>query len=1058
MSKTAADSQVPSWPEIVERENEILALWEETRAFQQLREKNSGGPAWSFFDGPITANNPMGVHHAWGRTIKDVVQRYRSMLGCELRYQNGFDCQGLWVEVEVERALGFTRKPDIEAYGIARFVGQCKERVYRFGDEITRQSRRLGYWMDWENSYWTLSDENNYAIWNFLKRCHERGLIYQGNDVMPWCPRCGTGISQHETHEGYKETTHTALVVKFPLRERPGALLVWTTTPWTLTSNVAAAVHPELTYVRVHQGGDVYYLAEATLSQTLNDGYEIEARFPGEQLVGLTYDGPFDDIAAQAEARQAHQVIPWKEVSESEGTGIVHIAPGCGREDFELGKEYDLPIIAPINEEGCFLPDIEPYVGQSAAEVADDVVDYCATRGRLYRADPYTHSYPHCWRCGTQLLFRAVDEWFIAMDPWREEIMESARMVRWLPDFGLDLELDWLRNMGDWMISKKRYWGLALPIWKCRECGSFDVIGGRDELRERARAGWETFDGQSPHRPWIDAVTIRCKDCHGTAQRVADVGNPWLDAGIIPFSTTGYTTDHDYWRKWYPADFVTECFPGQFRNWFYALLAMSTMLEKRAPFTTLLGHALVRDEHGEEMHKSSGNAISFDEAVERVGADPMRWLYCRQNPTQNLNFGYPAITLIRNKFFDTLENVVKFYLTYAEIDQFNPARAASAARGGQSEIDRWILSRLERLVTTCRASFEDYDFRKVVLAVEEFVDDLSNWYVRQNRRRFWKSEDSTDKQAAFFTLYECLEKLTRLIAPIVPFTAESIYQRVVRPHATAAPVSVHLLPYPTNRTDLVDTELEIAMTAVRKITSLGLAARMVAKVRVRQPLPEMLVLTADDKTAAATQQFQQLLEETLNVKHISVHADESALPQHVTVKPNFRLLGPRLGKLLPEVGKVLEAADHDAIVAAVTAGQAVVLDLPNEQVELSADDLLIETTTPQDLAVQSEPGITVALHTALPPELRLEGMARDVARLLQKARKDMGLEVENRIRVTWQATDAELGVAIQTHQDYIATEILATSLTQGTPSSGAVEYALGSARLFASIEKAELLE
>ena len=709
-------------------EREVLAWWEEQRILQQYLRRNETSPrSWSFLDGPITANNPMGVHHAWGRTYKDLFQRYKTMRGFRQRYQNGFDCQGLWVEVEVEKDLGFTSKRDIETYGIEPFVNLCKHRVLTYAAVQTQQSMRLAMWMDWNapddlkrlaeaikadpsraidypargggkvrqtaeqvvgrlgdpeigGSYFTLADENNYQIWGFLRRCHERGLIYKGHDVMPWCPRCATGLSEHEiATEGYKELTHRGVFVRFPLADRPGqSLLVWTTTPWTLTSNVAAAVHPGLTYVRVRQGSEELYLEEGALGALKGD-YEIVERLLGERLVGLRYHAPLDDIPPQKGVE--HRVIPWSDVTSAEGTGVVHIAPGCGAEDFALSKEHGLPVIAPIDENGIFLPGFEWLTGLRTDEAAQPIIDHLKKTGRLYKVEPYTHRYPVCWRCASELVFRLVDEWFIRMDPLRTELMDVTKRIRWIPEFGLDRELDWLRNMHDWMISKKRYWGLALPIYECASCGAFDVIGSREELRERAVEGWDTFDGHSPHRPWVDAVKVRCAQCGGTSARIPDVGNPWLDAGIVSMSTLHYRTDPGYWRRWFPADFITESFPGQYRNWFYSLLVMATVLARQEPFRTCLGYASARDEHGREMHKSAGNAIEFNEAADSGGVDVMRWLYCMQNPAANLNFGYGTLDEVRRRFVIPLWNVHAFFVTYANLEGFDIGGLLPAAPG-----------------------------------------------------------------------------------------------------------------------------------------------------------------------------------------------------------------------------------------------------------------------------------------------------------------------------------------------------------------------------------------
>ena len=532
-------------------ERDLLAWWEQTGMMEKYLDRNRDSDRrWSFIDGPITANNPMGVHHAWGRAYKDLFQRYKTMQGFKQRYQNGFDGQGLWVEVEVEKEMGFNSKQDIEAYGIDRFVEACKARVRHFADVITEQSIRLAYWMRWDNSYHTMSDENNYTIWRFLKTCRERGWLYEGTDVMPWCPRCATGLSEHEiVTEGYKEVVHPGVFVRFPLEDADGeSLLVWTTTPWTLTSNVAAAVHPEMAYVKARQGDDTLYLAKAR-AEVMGGDYEVLEETTGEKLVGRRYRGPFDELSPQQGVE--HRVIPWKEVSEGEGTGIVHIAPGAGKEDFALGKEFGLAVIAPLDEFGNYLQGFGSLTGRNVSEVNQDIFADLREKGLLFKVEDYPHRYPVCWRCNTELVFRLVDEWFISMDELRHLIADITRKIRWIPSFGLERELDWLRNMDDWMISKKRYWGLALPIYKCG-CGHFEVIGSETELKERAVEGWSGFEGHSPHRPWIDGVKIRCPQCNETVSRIRDVGNPWLDAGIVPYSTIGYRHDRKQWEEWFP--------------------------------------------------------------------------------------------------------------------------------------------------------------------------------------------------------------------------------------------------------------------------------------------------------------------------------------------------------------------------------------------------------------------------------------------------------------------------------------------------------------------------
>jgi len=1017
-------------------EREILAWWREQGIVARyLRRNEAAAERFSFLDGPITANNPMGIHHAWGRTYKDLVQRYKTMRGYRQRYQNGFDGQGLWVEVEVEKELGFKSKRDIETYGVARFVELCKARVMRFADIITQQSQRLGYWMDWDRSYHTLADENNYTIWHFLKRCWERGMIYKGHDVMPWCPRCSTGISEHEiVTEGYREITHPGLVVRLPLLDEPGrALLVWTTTPWTLTSNVAAAVHPALAYARVRQGDEEFYLAEGALG-VLRGPYRVLETLPGAALVGRRYRGPFDDLPAQQGV--GHRVIPWDEVSAAEGTGIVHIAPGCGAEDFDLGRTHGLPVLAPLDEFGVFLAGYGWLEGRMVYEVAGPIEEDLRRRGLLYRADPYTHRYPVCWRCGSELIFRLVDEWFIAMDPVREAMMAVTRQIRWIPSFGLERELDWLRNMHDWMISKKRYYGLALPIYECAACGTFEVIGSKDELRARAVEGWERFEGHSPHRPWIDAVTIRCRACGAVVPRIADVGNPWLDAGIVPFSTlldpaTGrvsYLEDRRYWREWFPAHFITEAFPGQYRNWFYALLVMSTVLEDRPPFEVCLGHAMVRDEQGREMHKSWGNAIEFEEAAERIGADVVRWLYATQNPALNVNFGYGPADDVRRRFVLLWWNVYAFFVTYASLEALDFTRLVAEAPPLRL-LDRWILSRACGLVATMRDRLDDYDIAGAARPAEAFVDELSTWYVRRSRRRFWKSGDDADKRAAYYTLYHVLRTLATALAPFVPFLAEAIYQNLVRPVEPDAPQSVHLCAYPEPDAARRDPELEARMDAVRALVALGRAARSAARVRVRQPLPAVLVVTADRRLCAEPE-LVDLLADELNVKTVRF-ADELGEVVTYEIKPRFDRLGPKYGARVQAVAAAIRQLPPRRAVEAAAAGTPLTVQVGGEALALEPDDVEVRLRTAPGYAAESGGGHVVVLETTIDETLRREGQARELVHHIQQLRKDRGLEVSDRIALHL-AGDAGLEALLDAHRDYILAETLAVRVALGT--------------------------
>jgi len=1085
--------------DFVAQEYQVLRFWEETDAFDRLVALRKNGPRWSFIDGPITANNPMGVHHGWGRTYKDLYHRYKAMRGYRMRYQNGFDCQGLWVEVEVEKEQGFRSKRDIEAYGIDRFVRKCKERVLRYAAIQTEQSIRLGYWMDWNDpdalrdlaarlardpeevitvegaegpvtdtvegivarlglpelgkSYFTFSTENNIMIWTFLKRCWEHGWLYKGRDVMPWCPRCATGISQHEiVTEGYRELTHPGVTLRFPLRGRPGeSLLVWTTTPWTLTSNVAAAVGPELTYVKVRQGDDIFYLSKGALS-ILEGKYETLEEIEGVELDGWTYDGPFDELPAQQQAGspEAHRVILWGEVSDVEGTGIVHIAPGCGAEDFVLSQDYGLPAIAPLDEEGRFLEGFGSFTGTHVSESAERVFEALREKGVLYKVEDYTHRYPVCWRCGTDLVFRLVDEWFISMDELRYHMMEVTKQIRWIPAFGLERELDWLRNMHDWMISKKRYWGLALPIWECQACDHYEVIGDDEELRAKAVAGWEEFEGHTPHRPWVDAVRLACPKCGGEMRRVPEVGNPWLDAGIVSFSTLRYRTDRDYWRMWYPADWISESFPGQFRNWFYSLLAMATVLENSPPFLSCFGYATLLAEDGREMHKSWGNAIEFNEAADRMGVDVMRWLYCRQKPENNLLFGYGRADEVRRQFLIPLWNVYSFFVTYANIDNWRPG--GSMRREATGLLDRWIIARLNEVIAQVTGRLDDYDAYGATLAVEPFLDDLTNWYVRRSRRRFWKSEQDADKSAAYATLYHILTTLCRLLAPFVPFVTEVMYQNLVRSVDPQAPESVHHADWPLADEAAIDHGVLEHMALARQIVTLGHSARASRNIKVRQPLASALIHL--EPAAELDDEALALVQDELNVKRLEfVGAIEELLIHRIL--PNNKVLGPRFGRKFPAVRAALAELDVAAARQRLEANLPLRLQVDGEEVELTHEDVLVQTTPREGLAVASDRGVTVAVDTALTPELTAEGLARDVVRRVQNLRKEAGFNLDDRIVTTYEA-DAELAAAVEAWHEFIAAETLSVKLVAGEPREGATvgEDRVGGHKLRLGVQRA----
>jgi isoleucyl-tRNA synthetase len=1007
---TGVFTPLPRVPDHPELERELLERWETEHTFERLQEQNRGGERFSFIDGPITANNPMGVHHAWGRTLKDVFQRYKALRGFEQRYQNGFDCQGLWVEVEVEKSLGLNSKRDIEEYGLAEFAFRCRERVAEYAEVMTNQDRRLGRWMDWDNDYYTFSDTNIEYIWRFLKAVYERGWLYRGHRSTQWCPRCGTSLSQHEQagEENYKELDHPSLYVRLPLKDRDGeALVIWTTTPWTLPANVAAAVKPDAEY-GLRNGGWTLAVTDAE--------YDHLAR--GEELIGLEYQGPFDDLPAQEGI--THRVIPWDEVSLTEGTGIVHIAPGAGTEDFELSRVHDLPVVAPIDESGRMVSGFGALEGLSTDEVEDVVIEDLRERDLLVEAGRITHRYPICWRCKTPLVFRVVDDWFISADEIRQPLLDANATVEWTPSFYSKRMDDWLRNMGDWNISRKRYFGLPLPFYPCA-CGHLTVIGSRAELESRALRG---LDGlRELHRPWIDDVVISCGSCGEELTRVPEVGDAWLDAGIVPLSTLGWdneqgfipggyatgaaeglTTadlpDHAYWERWFPADWISES-REQIRLWFYSMSFMSVTLIGRSPYRRVLAYERVRDEWGREMHKSTGNAIEASEAIERMGADVMRWMYSEQVPSQNLNFGYGPAHEIKRRLL-TLWNSASFLVTYANIEGWRPEW--DKAPDAEQPLDRWLVARTNRLLADIEDAYERYWTPDVTRAFEAFVDELSNWYIRRSRRRFW----SSDKEA-LETLWWALVQAVRAISPVMPFLADHLWRNLVGEAAEGAPDSVFLAGWP--EAGEIDEQLLTEVADVRRVVELGHQARGDAGIKLRQPLRRVYVRGAD----GATGHVREIGEE-LNVKEVLF--DEGPVVRS-QLKPNLPLLGPRLGARLREVKAALDAGDYD--------------ELPGGGVrvageELGPDDVLRgEASAGDGFALAQDGELSVAIDVAVDDELLREGRARELIHQLNAKRRDMGLELTDRIVVTLGPDEADL----LEYEDWIKEETLAVEVRVG---------------------------
>lgn len=837
-------------------EEEILKFWKEKKIFEKLREKNYGKNKWSFIDGPITANNPMGVHHAWGRTYKDLYHRFKAMQGHEIRYQNGFDCQGLWVEREEEKDLGLKNKEDIEKFGIKNFVESCKKRVEKFSKIQAQQSIRLGYWMDWENSYYTNSDTNNLHNWFLLKEYHKKGMIFKGKDAVPWCWRCGTASSKHDiATEGYKEVSHTAVYLQFPLKEKPDEyFIIWTTTPWTIPVNVAIAVNKDVDYVLVENDGMKYWLAEKRLDE-LEGEYKILEKKKGRELEGIKYVMPYANLEKQKNS--PHAVISWELASEEDGTGIVHIAPGCGAEDFQLGNEKNLPAISPLDDSGVYKQGFEQFSMKKYSDVNKEVLEDLEQRRFVYKTSEIKHRYPHCWRCSNELVFRLVDEWYIkCTEDFRKKLKKENEKIMWYPEYGKLRQAAWFDNMGDWMISQKRYYGQPLPIWEC-ECGHFEVIGSLDELEEKSVEEDKNKVKKiiSIHRPYVDDIKISCPKCSKKIKRIPDLGMAWLDAGIVGFSTIGpYLENKEYWKKWYPADLISENMPGQYRGWFNAMFWAGVALSGKAPFKSLFGYETLKDEKGQEMHKSKGNAIWFDEAVEKMGADPMRLLYCLQDPAQELRFGFKTIK----------EPQANLNILY------NLSKLIKLGEKTKEETieDRWIVSKYNTLVKDVTNELEQLHPHKAIREIQNFwLNTLSRNYIQFVRERINSEDDSVKR-----TFHKIYVGILKLASPFIPFITEKIWQEL-RNGGFVKEESVHLTDWPKENKKLIYKKLEKNFETSLKLIEKGLSERDKEKIGLRWPLARAEI-SAEKETIKNLLACEGIIKTQLNVKELNYKEKE----------------------------------------------------------------------------------------------------------------------------------------------------------------------------------------
>jgi len=981
-------------PDFIKMEEDILALWNEHNFFEKLRNRNKDNKRFRFLDGPITANNPMGIHHAWGRSIKDIFLRYKGMHGYSSHYRNGFDAQGLWVEVEVEKELGFKDKKDIESYGMDNFTRKCVERVKHYSDVITKQSKRLGQWMDWDNSYFTHTDENICAIWHFLKICHQNGWISKSHRPMPWCPRCGTSLSEHEMSGSYKEIVHTAVFTIAKMKNASFNMLVWTTTPWTLSANVALAVNPQLDYALVNcKGFDKPLVMAKNAIKHIDGEKQVLQLIKGEELIGLEYETFFPWFTAQQEV--THKVIPWEDVGADEGSGIVHIAPGCGAEDYDLGKIFLLQEICPIDEAGTFKEGYDFLTGKTASKAAGIVFEKLHEQNKLFKIHEYTHSYPVCWRCKTEVLYRLVREWYIKTDEVKPRLIEAANTVQWEPPFIGMRMLDWLNNMGDWNISRKRFYGLPLPFYPCESCGYLTVIGSKYELEKLG--GPAAIKLPELHRPWIDEVTISCPKCDATVSRIPEVGDVWLDAGIAPFSTLGYFTDRSNWEQNYPSEWVIEM-QEQVRLWFYSQLFMSVTITGKAPYERVQTNNWVLAEDGSKFSKT-GFMIRFDEVAGIMGADAARYLFAGASMVNDVRFGFTLGEEARRKLLG-FWNIYSFFMTYAKIDKLKcigkqlhlceTDSTTTHAKPPSNQTDKWLVSRISAFVCHAYKSYENYNTTDVVREFEQCIDDVSNWYVRINRRRFWKAALDADKQSAYNTLYNAIKEIAQVMAPIIPFMTEHIWQNMTCIYETTAEESIHLSAFPKVRD--FDSSILDDVKKVRGIIAQALKLRNEQGMKVKQPLA-VLYLDKHYKTLSA---YESVIRDELNIKKIT-YLDNFDVLTYEYASLNFQVAGRKLKSDLNKIKALcnnLTSAENKNLACTVKQKKAVVIK--GYDGEISPDCFIIAKKDNANIA-RSADNPLVAINTEITPKLKSEGLYRELLRHCQLLRKEAGYAISDKV-------------------------------------------------------------
>ncbi|MDQ3605123.1 MAG: isoleucine--tRNA ligase [Gemmatimonadota bacterium] len=1023
-------------PSVPALEEEILERWKTEDTFARSLEQTSGGEPFVFYEGPPTANGRPGIHHIFSRTIKDVVARFRTMQGRYVPRIAGWDTHGLPVEIEAEKRLGISGKPEIERLGIARFNEICRESVLMYTEEWERFSARIGYWLDYSRPYVTFHADYIESVWWLLKQIADRGLVFRGHKILPYCPRCGTGLSSHEVAQGYQDVKDPSLYLRLPLLTEAGEdegaeFLVWTTTPWTLVSNVALAVHPDLEYAEVKHEGRRLILAAARVPALLGEEAELLRTLSGRELVGWRYRRPFDWVEAEDAdaAGRAWRVVPGDFVSAEDGTGIVHISPAFGADDYAAGREHGLPFLQPVDARGAFRAELPLVGGRFVKEADTDLMIELKKRGLVFRSSMEVHSYPHCWRCGSPLLYMARDSWFIRTTAVRDELLANNRRINWYPpEMGSGRFGEWLENNVDWALSRDRYWGTPLPAWVCdQDPVHLEWIGSFARLRERASELPEPFD---PHRPYIDEISWRCdqEGCQGTMRRTPEVIDAWFDSGSMPFAQHHYPFENrETFERQFPADFICEGV-DQTRGWFYSLLAISTLLEPaleregvsyRGPvYRNVVVNDLVLDAEGQKMSKSRGNVVNPWEAFAEFGADAIRWyLLGSSHPWLPKRFDLRGVREVVRKELDTLRQTYNFFALYANLEEWAPS-AEDPEPTRRPIMDRWLLSRLAAVAASVRENLEQYNLTHAVRALGDFiVDDLSNWYVRRSRDRFWGSTDREDSRAAFATLHQALLTVARLAAPVTPFLADWLHRGL------AEGASAHLASFPADRSAARDEPLERGMEVVRRLSTLGRAARETVGIRVRQPLGVLYAVVPDSTMVSG--ELLDILRDELNFKRVEFLDRAEELVSY-SARPNFRALGARLGKRTPAVAEAIRRLTSTEL-AAFRGGVSLAVELDGERIPLDAGDLEIVQEARGDFAIEADAGLVVALDPTLTPELRAEGLARELVNRVQRLRKESGLEVSDRIRLGI-AGEEEIRAAADRHREFIARETLAREL------------------------------